>query len=444
MPTFPNIQGSNLTEVHSFADDTSNPNGFWVGFHNGENSPREVGTIYIDNFYSTPTFTKDRIQSEREPNAGEPSLRYHEGTLYMITRGTHTSNVEGGCSFNYKDTGGNWIGYKLPGNIHHSSVPFEIVGDMLYIYSSERSENEWNAGDPDNRWIPTRPRTIEMTVPLAEARAGNFTNFTQRVVFVGQFSGEAVASGNGVGSTVKTSSDIFYFFGTQDWRMKGQYSYNPNPTLPSGVDPWKGWGIPEDIWAVRRKLVQRAGISDYDDNSSDSRSLGVSIQNHKVLLEAPIYVPNGGEFTGRVNYRLNTGSVRIIDGVITLPNDNCSYYIIDTENSDPLDDLVRIEFLDGQTPTNGFWIGLQLASSNRKVNFKHSTGNLYMQNLLDYTLNAGQSRIYFDFYNNIFYERLRSINEAIPVYYGEADAAAAGLSSGREYRTPTGQIKFKL
>ncbi len=404
MPTFPNAQGNNLTEVHSFANDSTNPQGFWFGYHNGENSPREVGTIYVDNFYGTPTFTKDRIQPDFEPNAGEPSIREDNGTLYMITRGTSATNTEGGCSFNYKDPGGSWIGYQLPGRIHHSSVPFEIHDGMLYIFSSERSENEWPANAPDNRWKPTRPRTFLLTVPLAEARAGNFTNFKQKVIHYGRFTGEAGASGNGVGTTVKTSSAIWYFWGTQDWRLKGQYSIFPNPALPSGVLPWTGWGIQEDLWGARIKLSDRPGVNDYEDRSADNRSLGVVRYENNVLLEAPVDINNGVCFSGRICLKTTPSIVPIVGGVVTLPNDNSSDYLLDTEGLAANDDLDAILPAPGTSFRNGTVITLSAGSSARDITYRHLSngGNIRTEAQSNVTLPSAQSTICFKYFNGFW------------------------------------------
>ncbi len=403
MPTFPNVQGNNLTEVHSFADDETNPNGFWFGFHNGENSPRELGTIYVDDFYTNPTFTKDRIQSTFEDNAGEPSLRQYDDTLYLVTRGVNAS--VGGSSFNYKDSGGSWIGYKLPGNIHHGPVPFEIHNDIVYLFGSERSENEWEEGAPDNRWVPTRPRTLMLTVPLAEARVGNFSNFKQTVIHYGRFSGEANASGNGVGTTIKTSTGIFYFWSTQDWRHKGQYNFNGLPVLPSGVNPWKAWGIPEDIFSIRFSFSERPGLNDYVDRSSGGRLLGVSRYEQKVLLGAPVDINNGVKFSGRVDYKTHLPPVVVSStGILTLPTSSSSDYVIDTFGNAATGNVIRIDPPAGEVFTNGTIITLQAATSARDHTYMHqaSGGNLRNIGSSNLSVPNSQSTVCYKYYNGFF------------------------------------------
>ncbi|WP_201272558.1 endosialidase catalytic beta-propeller domain-containing protein, partial [Sinorhizobium meliloti] len=310
MPLFPNNLGNALTHVHSFAN-KPNSSELFFGFHNGSAGTREAGVIHVQSFYGTPTFTKRRFPSTYETSAAEPCVRYVNSKLYATTRG-QSSSSNGSSFLVSSDNGQNWTGSRFPGVLHYTPLPFEILDDgYAYIFGTERSENEWAAGSPDNRLVQTRPRSFMLKAPVAELEAGNFSNLQTTVLGYGIYEGEQTSSGCGVGSTIKTANDIWYFFGSEDWRVSTRYSYN----LPTVDNEFIGQGYQPDIFSFRLRIKDRAGVNKFVLRAPDTRVLGQYRFGNNTKILAPLDIDRplqsrleapelqGGRVVGRINYR---------------------------------------------------------------------------------------------------------------------------------------------
>lgn len=408
MPLFPDGLGNPVTHVHSFANKPNSAELFF-GFHNG-NGTREVGVIHVTSFYGTPAFTKRRFPSTYETSAAEPCIRYVSGKIYATTRGQ--SSASNGSSFLYSvDDGQNWTGARFPGTLHYTPLPFEIHNGDAYIFGTERSEGEWEAGAADNRDVQSRPRSFMLRAPVAGLEAGDFSNLVTTVIGYGIYEGEQTSSGAGVGSTIKTDSDIWYFFGSEDWRVSTRYSYN----LPTVDDEFIGQGYQPDIFASRLRLKDRAGMNSFVLRAPDTRVLGQYRygNNTKILaplefdraFKSPIEAPQvtGGRVIGRMNYR-TFGPLIIASDAVTLPI-NYSCYYVDTEGGAATDNLVTI---NDSAAVNGDTIMLFSASSSRDVTLVDATGNLRLAG--NFTLATAADNITLRYFGGNWYEVARSTN----------------------------------
>lgn len=410
MPLFPNDLGNALTHVHSFANKPSSAELFF-GFHNGSAGTREAGVIHVQSFYGTPTFTKRRFPSVYETSAAEPCVRFVATKLYATTRG-QSSSSNGSSFLVSSDSGQNWTGARFPGVLHYSPLPFEILDDgYAYLFGTERSENEWEAGAADNRNVQTRPRSFMLKAPVAELEAGNFANLQTTVLGYGIYEGEQVSTGCGVGSTIKTATDLWYFFGSEDWRVSTRYSYN----LPTVDDEFIGHGYQPDIFAFRLRLKDRAGVNSFVLRAPDTRSLGQYRYGNNTKILAPLEFERafkspieatkvtGGRVVGRMNYR-TFGPVVITSDAVALPVNYSTYYV-DTEAGAATDNLTTI---NDSTAENGDEITLFSASSSRDVTLVDGTGNLRLAG--NFTLATSSDSIKLRYFSGNWYEVSRSTN----------------------------------
>lgn len=409
MPLFLNDLGNALTHVHSFAN-KPNSGELFFGFHNGSTGTREAGIIHVAGFYGAPSFTKRRFPATFEASAAEPCVRREGSKLYATTRGQ--SSAANGSSFLVSsDDGQTWTGARFPGTLHYSPLPFQIHDGEAYIFGTERSGDEWESGAPDNRLRQSRPRSFMLKGPLAELEAGNFSNLVTTVLGYGIYEGEQTSSGAGVGSAIKTDSDVWYFFGSEDWRVSTRYSYN----LPSVDDEFVGQGYQPDIFAYRLRLKEKSGVNSFVLRAPDTRVLGQYRYGNSTKVLAPlefgrafksrIEAPEvqGGRVVGRMNFR-TFGPVVIASDAVVLPA-NYSCYYIDSEGSAATDSLATI---NDSTAVNGDTIMLFSASSNRDITLLDGTGNLRLAG--NFTLATALDNITLRYFNGNWHEVARSTN----------------------------------
>ncbi|AQN31649.1 catalytic beta propeller domain of endosialidase [Escherichia phage vB_EcoP_C] len=239
-----------VTEVHSFA--TIDNNGFVMGYHQGDVAPREVGLFYFPDAFNSPSnYVRRQIPSEYEPDAAEPCIKYYDGVLYLITRGTRGDRL-GSSLHRSRDIGQTWESLRFPHNVHHTTLPFAKVGDDLIMFGSERAENEWEAGAPDDRYKASYPRTFYARLNVNKWNADDieWVNITDQI-----YQGDIVNSSVGVGSVVVKDSYIYYIFGGENHFNPMTYGDNKDK------DPFKGHGHPTDIYCYKMQIANDNRVS---------------------------------------------------------------------------------------------------------------------------------------------------------------------------------------
>lgn len=239
-----------VTEVHSFA--TIDNNGFVMGYHQGDVAPREVGLFYFPDAFNSPSnYVRRQIPSEYEPDASEPCIKYYDGVLYLITRGTR-GDKPGSSLHRSRNIGRTWESLRFPHNVHHTTLPFAKVGDDLIMFGSERAENEWEAGAPDDRYKASYPRTFYARLNVNKWNADDieWVNITDQI-----YQGDIVNSSVGVGSVVVKDSYIYYIFGGENHFNPMTYGDNKNK------DPFKGHGHPTDIYCYKMQIANDNRVS---------------------------------------------------------------------------------------------------------------------------------------------------------------------------------------
>lgn len=283
--------GLPATHVHSFAVKNGALGQVFFGFHNGSSSPREVGAIYINDLWGNPTsYSFRRLPSDAEASQAEPVVRYDTSInrLYMTTR-SQESSVSGSVFAYSDDDGLSYSWSRFPGNIHYSPLPFQIVDDQIYIFGTERGENEWEEGSPDNRLNQNQPRTFLIKVPLQEIVDFDFSNMTTTLLGYTRYEGEQVSSAAGVGSCLFHNGSLMYFFGGEDWRTIGRYSINgpdvDNEFLTEGYQP--------DIYMYRVSVNQpQSGVNQFNLIGADSQSLATYKTDSGYEVQHPVYFRN--------------------------------------------------------------------------------------------------------------------------------------------------------
>lgn len=239
-----------VTEVHSFA--TIDNNGFVMGYHQGDVAPREVGLFYFPDAFNNPSnYVRRQIPSEYEPDAAEPCIKYYDGVLYLITRGTRGDRL-GSSLHRSRDIGQTWESLRFPHNVHHTTLPFAKVGDDLIMFGSERAENEWEAGAPDDRYKASYPRTFYARLNVNKWSADDieWVNITDQI-----YQGDIVNSSVGVGSVVVKDSYIYYIFGGENHFNPMTYGDNKDK------DPFIGHGHPTDIYCYKMQIANDSRVS---------------------------------------------------------------------------------------------------------------------------------------------------------------------------------------
>lgn len=288
-----NPQGINLTHLHSFTVKDVASGEFFIGFHNGESSPRELGVFKVSNLYMSPTFTKRTIPEEWAASAAEPCVRYSNGRLHVTTRGQSSST--NGSSFGYSDNeGASWTMYRLPNTIHYTPLPFEIIGSDIYMFGSERRAGEWEPNTPDNKTGPNRPRSFMLKAPYQDAIVGNFTSMTTTLLGYEVYEGEQASSGVGVGSTLYDASEgkLLYVYSSEDYRSSTRYSLN----TPTTDNEFLAAGYQPDIYAYEVQLAKpMGGEPDYEMRCPDLQYLTVTRKGNQRRVEGSVY------FLGELN-----------------------------------------------------------------------------------------------------------------------------------------------
>lgn len=287
-----------VTEVHSFA--TIDNNGFVMGYHQGDVAPREVGLFYFPDAFNSPSsYVRRQIPSEYEPDASEPCIKYYDGVLYLITRGTRGDRL-GSSLHRSRDIGQTWESLRFPHNVHHTTLPFAKVGDDLIMFGSERAENEWEAGAPDERYKASYPRTFYARLNVNNWNADDieWVNITDQI-----YQGGIVNSGVGVGSVVVKDNYIYYMFGGEDHFNPWTYGDN------SARDPFKSDGHPSDLYCYKMKIGPSNHVSrDFRYGAVPNRAVPVFFDTNGIRT-----VPAPMEFTGdlglgHVTIRASTSS----------------------------------------------------------------------------------------------------------------------------------------
>lgn len=287
-----------VTEVHSFA--AIDNNGFVMGYHQGDVAPREVGLFYFPNAFDNPSnYVRRQIPSEYEPDAAEPCIKYYDGVLYLITRGTRSDRL-GSSLHRSRDIGQTWESLRFPHNVHHTTLPFAKVGDEIIMFGSERAENEWEAGAPDDRYKASYPRTFYARLNVNKWSADDieWVNITDQI-----YQGGIVNSGVGVGSVVVKDSYIYYVFGGEDHLNPWTYGDN------SAKDPFKSDGHPSDLYCYKMKIGPDNRVSrDFRYGAVSNRAVPVFFDTNGIRT-----VPAPMEFTGdlglgHVTIRASTSS----------------------------------------------------------------------------------------------------------------------------------------
>lgn len=272
-----------VTEVHSFS--AIDNNGFVMGYHQGDVAPREVGLFYFPNAFDNPAkYVRRQIPSEYEPDAAEPCIKYYDGVLYLITRGTRSDRL-GSSLHRSRDIGQTWESLRFPHNVHHTTLPFAKVGDELIMFGSERAENEWEAGAPDDRYKASYPRTFYARLNVNKWSADDieWVNITDQI-----YQGGIVNSGVGVGSVVVKDSYIYYIFGGEDHLNPWTYGDN------SAKDPFKSDGHPSDLYCYKMKIGPDNRVSrDFRYGAVPNRAVPVFFDTNGIRT-----VPAPMEFTG--------------------------------------------------------------------------------------------------------------------------------------------------
>lgn len=287
-----------VTEVHSFT--AINNDSFMMGYHQGDVAPREVGMLYFPDAFNNPgLYQKRHIPAEYEPDAAEPCVKYFDGVLYVITRGTRSDRL-GSSLHRSSDLGITWQSLRFPNNVHHSTLPFAKVGNELILFGTERADNEWEANAPDQRYFSSYPRTFYTRVNLDTWNLDNtqWVNITDQI-----YQGGIVNSGVGVGSVVVKDSYIYYMFGGEDHLNPWTYGDN------SAKDPFKSDGHPSDLYCYKMKIGPDNHVSrDFRYGAVPDRAVPVFFDTNGIRT-----VPAPMEFTGdlglgHVTIRASTSS----------------------------------------------------------------------------------------------------------------------------------------
>lgn len=272
-----------VTEVHSFT--AINNDSFMMGYHQGDVAPREVGMLYFPDAFNNPgNYIKRRIPAEYEADAAEPCVKYFDGVLYVVTRGTRSDRL-GSSLHRSNDLGITWQSLRFPNNVHHSTLPFAKVGNELILFGTERADNEWEANAPDQRYFSSYPRTFYTRVNLDTWNLDNtqWVNITDQI-----YQGGIVNSGVGVGSVVVKDSYIYYLFGGEDHLNPWTYGDN------SAKDPFKSDGHPSDLYCYKMKIGPDNRVSrDFRYGAVPDRAVPVFFGTNGIRT-----VPAPMEFTG--------------------------------------------------------------------------------------------------------------------------------------------------
>lgn len=258
-----------VTETHSFT--ALSGNSAAVGYHNGDVAPRRLGVLYFPDIYNSPgTFERRMVLQEYADNASEPCIKYYDGTLYLTTRGTSTSQA-GSTLARSQDNGVTWQYLRFPHRVHHGNLPFAKVGDELYIFGSERAQDEWEGGAPDNRYNANYARTFMCKVNVREWPSTldgvEWFNISDQI-----YQGNIVNSAVGVGSVCVKDGWLYYIFGGEDflspWTIGGNSA--------------KLWyvqdGHPPDLYSYRIKIEPQSFVSrDFKYGATPNRTLPVSM-----------------------------------------------------------------------------------------------------------------------------------------------------------------------
>ena len=258
-----------VTETHSFT--ALEGNAVAVGYHNGDVSPRRLGILYFPDVYNNPgVFERRTVSQEYANNASEPCIRYYDGVMYLTTRGTSATSA-GSTLARSTNSGLTWEYLRFPNKVHNSNLPFAKVGDELYIFSSERAANEWEADTPDNRYNGNYARTFMCKVNVRNWPSSldevQWFNVTDQI-----YQGNIVNSSVGVGSVCVKDGWLYYLFGGEDflspWSIGGNSA--------------KRWyvqdGHPTDLYSYRIKVGPQQHVSrDFKYGAAPNRTVPVSM-----------------------------------------------------------------------------------------------------------------------------------------------------------------------
>lgn len=286
-----------VTEVHSFT--AIDNNSFVMGYHQGDVAPREVGIFYFPDPFNNPsTFIRRHIPAEYEPDAAEPCVKYFDGVLYLVTRGTRSDRL-GSSLHRSNDIGVTWESLRFPNNVHHSTLPFTKIGNELILFGTERAFGEWEALEADKRYSASYPRTFYTRVDLTKWDLSDtqWVNITDQI-----YQGGIVNSGTSVGSVVQKDGLVYYMFGGEDHFNPWTYGDN------AAKDAYVHDGHPPDLYCYILKIGEAEHVSrEFTYGATPNRAIPSFIDTDgKRTLPAPL------KFTGDNDH----GTVRL--GNVTL------------------------------------------------------------------------------------------------------------------------------
>lgn len=319
--TFPDALGNPFTHIHSFA--LVNNQQFLAGFHNGA-TVREIGFLKanIDWSNSRVTVNKITLPAEIARYAGEPTVRYYEGKVYISTRSqsNKTRPLFARCNLD----GSNTEYFKLSDTNHgsYSPMPFEIVENRVYLFATERGENEWESSNMADRTTPNlqanRPRTLLMTFDLSDF--GNTTKIRTQCVHQGIYGAEWSASACGVGSVLHKDGVLYYLFGDEDYRNAHSLVENASKAYNAYIDS----GYSPEIYCLRITVDDRL-------SSQSSRPLRGADNLHLPIFRGS---DNVREIQSDVRFAGNTAILNLLANRILraiFSSTNRDYAVIETD-----------------------------------------------------------------------------------------------------------------
>ncbi|MDW0617951.1 endosialidase catalytic beta-propeller domain-containing protein [Mannheimia haemolytica] len=250
--------GHPATHIHSFS--AVNNAEFLAGFHYGDGQ-REVGFLHFSVNWSSgrAAFTQRFLPDEIAQMQSEPCIKYVNGKVYMTTRSQ--SPTAPSLFVRCDITGQHIESFPLTQNaIHYSPLPFVMVDDVVYLFGTERAENEWETEQSDksgNRYRFNRPRTMLMKFNLSDF--GHSEKVSTQCVYQGIYAGESGSSACGVGSVIYYNGKLFYLFGDEDARNSHSQVENAKRANQAYIDA----GYQPEIYCLRLTLSSStSGIDD--------------------------------------------------------------------------------------------------------------------------------------------------------------------------------------
>lgn len=381
--------GVAASHVHSFAVKDADLGSFFVGYHNGAVPGREIGVIEITDLFTSPVATKRAGPSGLASYQAEPCIRYEGSTLYMSTRSQGSAEPS---KFGYStDSGVTWTyaDIDIDGLVfsYVEPTPFEIVGDDVYMFATERGEGDFDGNGP-NRSSQSNPRIFMLKDTLANFKSGTFTNTEVYVVGRAKYQGEIASPGTGVGSTTQLDGSVYYFFGSEDWSIATQYSDNLLQTYNEEIAD----GYQPDLYCYKITVTENTEFKPirnaaYDASQVQEYSMlgssGTEHQSEVRYNETQTFLDARGGFSWvKESVTISSGEATVAAGT--------GHVELDTESSASTDDLDTITYA---SPVEGQLIVLSGTSSSRDVTVKHGTDNIVLAGGEDVTLSSNTDMV---------------------------------------------------